>query len=90
MFEAIGYKALEAYLSLRGKLQEKIRELKEDERGVVSAEFIAVTAVAVLIAITVIYTVFSDALTSAINTIGTELKNWVSESFSNAPAVDPN
>jgi len=76
MFQAIESKAFELYARLRGKLEQL-----SEERGVVSAEFIAVTAVAVLIAITVIYTVFSDALTSAINTIGTELNDWINSEF---------
>jgi Flp pilus assembly pilin Flp len=81
VFQAIEDKALELYVSLRIKLQDKIRELKEDDRGVISAEFIAVTAVAVLIAITIIYTTFKGALSSAITTIGEELNTWVENEF---------
>ena len=81
MFQAIEDKALGLYVGLVSKLQNKIRELKEDERGVVSAEMIAVTAVVVLIAITVIYSVFSDQLEKAINTIGNELNEWVEKEF---------
>jgi hypothetical protein len=78
VFKAIEDKALELYM----RLQAKLAELKNEERGVISAEFIAVTAVAVLIAITILYTVFSAQLESAIETIGTELNNWVTSEFS--------
>jgi hypothetical protein len=78
VFKAIEDKALELFMRLRTKLE----ELKDEERGVISAEFIAVTAVAVLIAITILYTVFSEQLESAITTIGNELNSWVSDEFS--------
>jgi hypothetical protein len=77
VFKAIENKALELY----ARLQAKLVELKDDERGVVSAEFIAVTAVAVLIAITILYTVFSTQLENAITTIGTELNTWITDEF---------
>ena len=58
----------------------KLADLRDDERGQTSAEYIAVTAVAVVIALTVIYATFSGQLTNAINTIGTNLESWVSSS----------
>jgi hypothetical protein len=77
VFKAIEDKALELFM----RVQAKLAELKQEERGVISAEFIAVTAVAVLIAITILYTVFSEQLENAITTIGEELNSWVSDEF---------
>ena len=77
MFKAIEDKALELYAGLIGKLH----DLRENESGQTSAEYIAVTAVAVLIAITVIYAAFSDSLDTAITNIGDELNSWVDSSF---------
>lgn len=65
------------------RLKDRIKE----EAGQTSAEYIAVTAVAVLIAITVIYTVFNTQLSAAVTNIGQELGSWVDNAF--ADAEDP-
>ena len=62
MFKAIEDKALALYVSLL----DKITEARENEAGQTSAEYIAVTAVAVVIALTVIYAAFRDSLINAI------------------------
>jgi hypothetical protein len=77
MIQAIEDKALALYASVMGKLA----ELKSGERGQTSGEYVAVTAVAVLIAITVIYVAFSGALTDAITAIGDGLESWVNSIF---------
>jgi hypothetical protein len=66
MFKAIEDKALSLYVSLL----DKITELRENEAGQTSAEYIAVTAVAVVIAITVVYLGFKHSLDNEITTIG--------------------
>jgi Flp pilus assembly pilin Flp len=78
MFKAIEDKALSLYVSLL----DKITELRENEAGQTSAEYIAVTAVAVLIAITVLYAGFQTSLDNAISSIGSNLNTWVSDQFS--------
>jgi len=72
MFKSLEDKAFE--------LLAMLADLRDEERGQTSAEYIAVTAVAVVIALTVIYGTFSGQLTSAINTIGNNLQSWVSSS----------
>ena len=68
MVNAIQLKALE--------LMSRIRDMKE-ERGQTSAEYVAVTAVAVAIAIGVIYVVLQSALTTAVSDIGAAITDFV-------------
>ena len=46
---------------------------RHNEAGQTSAEYIAVTAVAVLLAVTIVWLTLSDALTDAIGVVGSEL-----------------
>jgi Flp pilus assembly pilin Flp len=71
MIESIQLKALE--------LLNRLRDLKDAERGQTSAEYVAVTAVAVAIAIGVIYLTLSEALTDAVGSIGDAITNFISE-----------
>lgn len=66
---------------LQAKVLELFYRLKDEEKGQTSGEYVAVTAVAVLIAITVLYTAFQTSLSSAISTIGTELNTWVTNTL---------
>jgi Flp pilus assembly pilin Flp len=67
------------------KINEKVLELRnrlqdlKDERGQTSAEYVAVTAVAVAIAIGIVYTTLQGALDDAINAIGTGLTDFVND-----------
>ena len=70
-----------AFENLYAGLIARLADLKNDERGQTSGEYIAVTAVAILIAITVIYTVFAGQLTSAITVVGSGLQSWVGSVF---------
>jgi hypothetical protein len=70
VIQAIESKALE----LLARLVAKVRD---DERGVVPSEYVVMVAVGVLIAITVVFGVLSAQLTTAIETIGEEINNWV-------------
>lgn len=65
MIQSIQLKALELMNRLKG------------ERGQTSAEYVAVTAVAVAIAIGVIYVVLSTALTNAVSDIGDAIQTFV-------------
>lgn len=65
MIEAIQLKALTLINRLR------------DERGQTSSEYVAVTAVAVAIALGVIYFTLSDSLSSAVETIGSRITSFV-------------
>lgn len=69
MFKAIEFKALELVLSA-------VNHLKS-ERGQTSGEYVAVTAVGVIIAIGILYATLGDAIDSAIGTISTRLTNFV-------------
>ena len=80
MFKAIEDKALKLLVSLL----DKITNVDHGESGQTSAEYIAVTAVAVLIAITVLYLGFKNSLDAAISTIGSQLNTWVSNAFGSA------
>jgi Flp pilus assembly pilin Flp len=66
---------------------EKLLELwnrLQDQRGQTSAEYVAVTAVAVAIAIGVIYSVLSGALTEAVGDIGSAITNFIDEELGGA------
>jgi Flp pilus assembly pilin Flp len=69
MIESIQLKALE--------LLNRLRDLKDAERGQTSAEYVAVTAVAVAIAIGVIYLTLSEALTDAVGSIGDAITTFI-------------
>jgi hypothetical protein len=58
---------------LRGKLS--------GETGVVTAEYVAVTATAVVVAVTIAWVTFSDVLAEAIGVVGGELLAFIEEKF---------
>lgn len=60
------------------ELMNRLRDLK-GERGQTSSEYVAVTAVAVAIAIGVIYVTLSDSLTTAVENIGTKITDFVED-----------
>ena len=70
MFDRIQLRALE--------LLNRFSDLKNNERGQTSAEYVAVTAVAVSIAIAVIYATLGASLTTAVSNIGTKITTFVS------------
>ena len=70
MFDTIETKFLELFV--------RLQNLRSDERGQTSAEYVAVTAVAVAIALGVIYVTLSGALSTAVGDIGDKVKNFVS------------
>jgi Flp pilus assembly pilin Flp len=69
MIESIQLKALE--------LLNRLVDMKNNERGQTSAEYVAVTAVAVAIAIGVIYVTLSDALSDAVTSIGAAITDFI-------------
>ena len=73
MLESIQLKALELW----NRFDRNMEKLSESETGQTSSEYVAVTAVAVAIAIGVIYLTLKNALSTAISTIGTEINNFV-------------
>ena len=62
-------------MKLIGVLTQRIR----GESGVVSAEYVAVTAVGILLAITATWLALSDALTDAINAAGGGLLEFIEQ-----------
>ena len=74
MFNAIQLKALELW----NRFDRHMEDMSESERGQTSAEYVAVTAVAVAIAIGVIYVTLRNALSTAVTNIGTAITNFVS------------
>jgi hypothetical protein len=52
-----------------------------DEAGVVTAEYVAVTATAVVVAITIAWVTFSDVLAEAIGVVSSELLAFIEEKF---------
>ena len=74
MFNAIQDKALELFTRAMGHLANGCRR----EEGQTSAEYVAVTAVAVAIALGVIYLTLKTALSTAVSNIGTAITNFVS------------
>ena len=62
------------------KVLELVNRL-ESEEGQTSSEYVAVTAVAVVIALTVIYATLSGALTSAVSTVGSRIVSFVNGKF---------
>jgi hypothetical protein len=65
--ENLSYKALEIYCQLRSLKSRKF------ERGQSTAEYVAVTAVAVTLAVTVIFLTLHSALNDAVN----HISNWI-------------
>ena len=55
----------------------RLADLKNDENGQTSAEYVAVTAVAVAIAITVIYATMETALSNAVSEIATNITEFI-------------
>ena len=74
MFNAIQLKVLELW----NRFDSNLENLAKSERGQTSAEYVAVTAVAVAIAIGVIYVTLRDALSDAVTDIGAAITNFVS------------
>jgi hypothetical protein len=54
---------------------------RSDEAGQTSTEYVAVTAVAVLIAMSIILTLFVSSLSSAIADVGQGLLDFVEDNF---------
>ncbi len=73
LFNAIQLKALELW----NRFDRHMEDMAESERGQTSAEYVAVTAVAVAIAIGVIYITLKSALTTAVTNIGTAITSFV-------------
>jgi Flp pilus assembly pilin Flp len=73
MLNSIQLKALELWNSIDAKLE----GMAHSERGQTSAEYVAVTAVAVAIAIGVIYVTLKDALSTAVTNIGSAITDFV-------------
>jgi Flp pilus assembly pilin Flp len=64
------------------KVQLKLLEMwnrLQDQRGQTSAEYVAVTAVAVAIAIGVIYVTLQGALSAAVTSIGEAITGFIGE-----------
>jgi Flp pilus assembly pilin Flp len=78
------HKANELLLELKNRFQ----ELKE-ERGQTSSEYVAVTAVAVAIAISVIYATLGGALSAAVGDIGAEITAFVADPGPTTPPPAP-
>lgn len=77
-------KANEMLLEFKGRLRNIW-----DERGQTSSEYVAVTAVAVAIAITVIYATLGGALTDAVGDIGAKITAFVENPGPVTPPVEP-
>ena len=73
MFDAFQLKIFELY--------NRLIDLKDREQGQTSAEYVAVTAVAVLIAIGIVYVSISGAINTAASNIFTKLDSWVTAQF---------
>jgi Flp pilus assembly pilin Flp len=73
MLNKIQLKALELWNSIDARLE----GMAHSERGQTSAEYVAVTAVAVAIAIGVIYVTLRDSLSTAVTNIGDAIESFV-------------
>jgi hypothetical protein len=69
MIDKINEKALE--------LLNRVADWVREERGQTTSEYVAVTAVAVIIATTVIYSTLKSELDSAIGAIGDEITQFI-------------
>ena len=74
VIQALNIKVLELYY--------RARDVFKDENGQTSAEYVAVTAAAVGIAVSVIWVAFSGPLTDAIETIGENVNLFADEASS--------
>jgi Flp pilus assembly pilin Flp len=74
LFNALQLKALELW----NRFDSNMEKLAEAERGQTSSEYVAVTAVAVAIAIGVIYATLRTSLTTAVQNIGNAITTFVS------------
>jgi Flp pilus assembly pilin Flp len=70
------------------ELLNRLRDIK-DEVGQTSAEYVAVTAVAVAIAVTVIYATLGGALSEAVASIGDTITEFVADPGPITPPVEP-
>ena len=77
MLNRIQFKALELW----NRIDAKLEGMAHSERGQTSAEYVAVTAVAVALAIGVIYLVLRDALSEAVSDIGAAITSFVSSAL---------
>jgi Flp pilus assembly pilin Flp len=68
--------------TINEKLLELVNRIR-DERGQTSSEYVAVTAVAVAIALGVIYVTLEASLSSAVEAIGSQITDFVN----NGPPV---
>ena len=73
MFKALEDKALELFVRTTNWLEDTLR----NERGQTSGEYVAVTAVGVVIAIGILYTVLKGAINTAVGDIATKLTDFV-------------
>jgi hypothetical protein len=77
LLKAIELKALEIY--------NRIGAIARGERGQTAAEYVAVTAVAVLIAMLFLYAVMGEAINNSVEAIATRLTNFVNNTQAPAP-----
>lgn len=77
MIKALENKTLELLLSL-----DNFMTSLKNERGQTSGEYVAVTAVGVIIAIGILYTVLSGAINTAVGTISEALTSFVDDNLS--------
>jgi len=75
-FEYLGFTVLEAYRRAR---------LWKSERGQTTAEYVAVTAVAVALAVGVIFTVLGGSLSAAVDNIA----GWIGDAAPSDPPDPP-
>jgi hypothetical protein len=66
------------------KLVSIIWKKAREDAGVISAEYVAMTAVAVLLAIAITWQAFSAVMGDAITAVGEGLVEFIEESFSEA------
>ena len=76
MVPYIEYKILEAYLWLKSP---------KNERGQTTAEYVAVTAVAVGLGVTVIFFTLGGALNGAVESISNKITSFVNEAITDGP-----
>jgi Flp pilus assembly pilin Flp len=84
MIQALNDKSLELYV----KFNDFLYNLKHGERGQTSAEYVAVTAVGVVIAVTVLWSQLDDAINTAIGDIGDKITTFVDEEGSGGGGGD--
>ena len=77
MINAIQIKALELVNRIGNIFDPERLQALRDEKGQTATEYVAMTAVGLILAITIVYLFLSEALTTAIQTIGNKLVNFV-------------